>query len=84
MLMSRFYTGGQKMEQVKATENYTVYKKRNGRYAVKGANNKYVNGEDKAKILEQEGLIKLTKPAEKPAEEAAPAEEGEQAEATEE
>lgn len=62
------------METVKTTENYTIYKKRSGRFAVKGTNRKYINGEEKAKILAEAGLITLSKAAEKPAEEA-PAEE---------
>lgn len=59
------------MEKVKATENYTVFKKKSGRFAVKGANKKYINGAEKAEILVKEGLITLSKAAEKPAEEAA-------------
>lgn len=61
------------MKEVKKTSEYTIYQKRNGRHAVKGSNG-YVNGEEKAKILLAEGLIKLTEP--RPAEEA-PAEEAE-------
>lgn len=67
------------METVKATENYTIFKKRSGRYGVKGSNKKWINGEEKAKILSEEGLIKLSVAAEKPAEEA-PAEEAEASE----
>jgi hypothetical protein len=61
------------MEVVKSTAEYTVYKKRNNRYAVKNADKKYLNGEDKIKILLQEGLIKLAEAkakAEEPTEEA--------------
>ena len=61
------------MKEVKKTSEYTIYQKRNGRHAVKGSNG-YVNGEEKAKILLAEGLIKLTEP--RPVEEA-PAEEAE-------
>jgi hypothetical protein len=60
------------MKQVKKTSEYTIYQKRSGRYAVQGAKRQFVNGEEKAKILLAEGLIKLTEP--KPKEEA-PAEE---------
>ena len=60
----------EKMEKVKATENYTIFKKKSGRYGVKGSNKKWINGEEKAKILSTEGLIKLSVAAEKPAEEA--------------
>ncbi|MCO4753248.1 MAG: hypothetical protein KC478_02145 [Bacteriovoracaceae bacterium] len=59
------------MEKVKATENYTIFKKKSGRYGVKGSNKKWINGDEKAQILSTEGLIKLSKAAEKPAEEAA-------------
>ncbi len=61
------------MKVVKQTAEYTIYQKRNERYAVKGSNKKFVNGEDKVKILLSEELIKLSEPAEQPAEE--PAEE---------
>tara|TARA_Y100000780_G_scaffold232581_1_gene267331 strand:- start:26962 stop:27180 length:219 start_codon:yes stop_codon:yes gene_type:complete len=60
----------EKMEKVKATENYTIFKKKSGRYGVKGTNKKWINGDEKTKILSSEGLIKVSKPAEKPAEEA--------------
>ena len=64
------------METVKTTENYTIFKKRSGRYGVKGTNRKWINGEEKAKILSDEGLIKLSVAAPK---EEAPAEEAEAA-----
>ena len=62
------------METVKETENYTIFKKRNGRYGVRTTDKmrKWINGDEKAKILSDEGLIKLSAPA--PAQEA-PAEE---------
>lgn len=65
------------MKVVKKTSEYTIYAKRNGRHAVKGAAG-FINGEEKAKILLAEGLIKLTEPKpveEAPAEEEAAAEE---------
>lgn len=62
------------METVKKTENYTIFKKRNGRYSVQGKNKKWINGDEKAKILADEGLIKLSVAAPAPVEEA-PAEE---------
>jgi hypothetical protein len=64
------------MEVVKSTAEYTVYKKRNNRFAVKNSDKKWVNGEDKVKILLAENLIKLAAPkpkAEEPADEAAEA-----------
>lgn len=59
------------MEVVKKTDEYTIYKKKSGRYGVQGSNKKWINGDDKIKILLGEGLIKATapKPAEAPAEE---------------
>lgn len=63
------------MEVVKQTDEYTVIKKRSGRFGVKNAAGKWINGEEKVKILVAEGLIKASLPAEKPAEEEAPAEE---------
>lgn len=65
------------MKVIKKTAEYTVFQKRNSRYAVKDASKKIVNGEEKAKILLAEGLIKLTAPKpkeEEPAEEPAAAE----------
>lgn len=71
------------MEVVKKTGEYTIYKKKSGRYGVQGSNKKWINGDEKIKILLGEGLIKTTapKPAEAPAEE--PAAEEASAEATE-
>ncbi|MGS2723095.1 hypothetical protein ACVBEJ_05065 [Porticoccus sp. GXU_MW_L64] len=48
------------MKTIKKTADYTIYQKRNERYAVKGADKKWVNGEEKAKILLAEELIKLS------------------------
>ncbi|WP_193940563.1 hypothetical protein [Parahaliea mediterranea] len=62
------------MKLVKKTDEYSIYQRGDERYAVKNAAKKPVNGEEKARILLAEGLIKLTQPAEKPAEEEAPAE----------
>ena len=58
------------MELVKKADNLSIYKKRSGRYGVKNAQGKWINGDEKTKILSSEGLIKLSKAAEKPAEEA--------------
>jgi hypothetical protein len=66
------------MEVVKQTDEYTVIKKRSGRFGVKNSAGKWINGEDKVKILIAEGLIKAASSAEKPAEaasEEAPVEE---------
>jgi len=53
------------MEVVKKTKEYTIIKKRSGRYAVKNASNKWVNGQEKVAILSTEKLIKLTAPKKK-------------------
>ena len=77
---------GSNMKVTKKTAEYTIYQKRNNRYAVKGANSTWLNGEDKVKVLLAEGLIKLTEPApkeEEPAAEEAEAEEAEEASAEE-
>lgn len=66
------------MKVAKKTPEYTIYEKRSRRYAVKGADNKWINAEEKVKILLAEKLIevKLPKPSEKEAsEKEAPAEE---------
>ena len=72
------------MKVVKKTDNYTIYSRRDGRYAVTGADRKPVNGEDKVRILVEEGLLKVAAPAPKTepepeaaAEAEAPAEESE-------
>jgi len=69
------------MEIVKTTEEYQIIKKRSGRYGVRRTNRKWVNGEEKTKILIAEGLMKAPTPKPEPepeegaAEEAAAAEE---------
>ena len=50
------------MKVVKRTADYTVYQKRSERYAVQGKDKAWVNGDDKAKILLEEGLIKVVLP----------------------
>lgn len=75
------------MKLVKKTAEYSIYQRGDDRYAVKDADKNPVNGDEKARILAEEGLIKLTAPAapaEEPAEEEAAAEEaGEEAAAEE-
>ena len=65
------------MELIKKTDNYTIYKKKSGRYAVKNKEKKYLSDKEKVEILLEEKLIKLSprKKPEEPAAEAAPAEE---------
>ena len=60
------------MKLVKKTEQYSIYKRGDDRFAVKDANKKSVNGEEKARILVAEDFVKVTRPA-KPAVEEAPA-----------
>ena len=62
------------MKVVKRTADYTVYQKRSERYAVKGADKAWINGDDKVKILLDEGLIKVVLPAPAEPEPEAPAE----------
>ncbi len=50
------------MQQVKKTGDYTIYKKKSGRYAVKGKDKQFVHGEDKARILLGESLIEPPRP----------------------
>jgi hypothetical protein len=63
------------MKVVKQTDEYIILEKRNKRHAVKSRKDKsFINGEEKAKILVEAGLIKLPEPKaaeEAPAEEAA-------------
>ena len=59
------------MKTIKKTDDYTIYQKRNERYAVKGADSQWINGEEKAKILLAEELIKLSVAQEAPVEEVA-------------
>ena len=71
------------MKELKAVGEYKIYEKRSGRYAVKNANKAYVNGDDKAKVLADAGLVTLPEPKAAPVEEA-PAEEAGDEEASEE
>jgi hypothetical protein len=58
------------VEVVKSTKEYTIYKKRSGRYGVKNAKKKWVNADEKVKVLLAEGLIKAPTPKAEPAPEA--------------
>lgn len=59
------------MEKVKSEKDYSIFKKRNGRYGVKASTGKWINGEDKVKILSEQKLIQLSpkKKIEEPKEE---------------
>jgi len=48
------------MELIKKTTDYTIIKKRNGRFGVKHKTGRWINGDEKAKILVSEGLVKAT------------------------
>ncbi len=52
------------MKLVKKTDEYSIYKRRDDRYAVKDAANNSVNAEEKVRILVAEGLISAALPAE--------------------
>jgi hypothetical protein len=60
------------MQQVKTTDDYTVFQKKSGRYAVQGKDKKWLHGEDKVRVLVGEALVKVLTPkapaAEVPAE----------------
>lgn len=51
-----------KNTEAKLFNEYTISKKRSGRYEVTGANGKNVNGPAKAKILVESGAVKALKP----------------------
>lgn len=67
------------MEIVKKTKSYTVIKKRSGRFGVLGANGKWINGNEKIKILLDEGFIKVPAPKAPEASEDAPTEDSQEA-----
>jgi hypothetical protein len=60
------------MKLVKKTDEYSIFQRGDERYAVKDANRKAVNGDEKVRILSAEGLVKAPAPkaVEAPAEEA--------------
>lgn len=66
------------MKLIKKTAEYTVLQRRDNRYSVRGANNKWINGDDKVEILYKEELLKRPEPKAAEPEEAS-AEEGEAA-----
>jgi len=45
----------------KTKEAFKLVKKRNGRWSVKAQNGKFINGEEKVKILVSKGLVKVLK-----------------------
>ena len=72
------------MKVVTSTDEYTIYQRRDERYAVVGADKQPINGDAKVAILLQHDLIKAAPPKAPEPEseaEAAGAEEAEEAEA---
>ena len=63
------------MKTVKTTAEYTVFQRNDERYAVRGANRKWINGDDKVEILVKEGLRKAPEPKAEPVAEEPAAEE---------
>ena len=62
------------MKVVLKNDEYTIYQRRDGRYAVEGADKKAINGDEKVAILVANDLIKAAVPAApEPVEEAAEA-----------
>ena len=59
------------MKKVKKTDEYSIFQKRSGRYAVRNSEKRLIHGEDKTKVLLAEGLIKLPAPKPAPAQEPA-------------
>ncbi len=59
------------MAKKKSSKEYTLEKKRSGRYAVIGKNGKYINGDAKVEILLKEGIIKKQASKKKKVEETA-------------
>lgn len=66
------------MKKVQQAGDYSIYQKRSGRYGVQDKDKKWVNADEKTKILLEAGLIKISepKPAPKEEPEEAAAEEG--------
>ena len=60
------------MELVKKDANYSIFKKRSGRYCIANPKGQWILGAEKVKVLLDEKLIKMEKA--KPKTEPAPAE----------
>lgn len=56
-------------KKTKQKAEYALIEKRSKRWAVLGKDGKYINGEEKVKILIKEGKIKVEKPKKKKVEE---------------
>lgn len=62
------------MKTAKKTAEYTIFSRKDGRYAVKNAAKQWVNGEEKVAILQKEKLLSAPKAKPKAQEEAPEAE----------
>ncbi len=51
------------MKVVVKNDEYTIYQRRDGRYAVEGVDKKPINGDEKVTILAANELIAVTRPA---------------------
>lgn len=49
------------MQQIKKTAEYTIFKKKSGRYAVKAKSKQWLHADDKARVLLAEALIEPPK-----------------------
>ena len=58
------------MKEIKSVGDNKIFEKKSGRYAVKDGNKKYINGDEKAKILADAGLVTVAVAKPKPVEEA--------------
>lgn len=65
------------MQVVKKTSEYTIYKRSDDRFAVFGPKRRRVNGEEKAEILKDQGLITLSEKKPEPEPEVEASAEGE-------
>ena len=50
------------MKSVMSTDEYTIFQRRDGRYAVEGAGRHAILGDDKVKILLEHDLVKAPAP----------------------
>ncbi len=71
------------MKEIKSVGENKIFEKKSGRYAVKGGDKKYINGDEKAKILADAGLMTIPAPKPKPVEEAVTEEASEETPAAE-
>ena len=63
------------MKVVKHTAEYTILQRGDGRYAVRGKDKKWINGDPKVEILVNEGLVTKQAPKAAPEPQETPSEE---------